>query len=43
MANEIFFLILPKQKSERIQLLQHWQSKCNSKEFCLATLNKQAN
>ena len=33
LENEIFFLILPKYNSTRAQQLQHWYSKCNSKEF----------
>ena len=34
--NEIFFLILHKYNSTQIQQLQHWYSKCNSKENCLS-------
>ena len=39
MENAIISRILPKYSSMRIQLLQNWYSKCNSKEICLATSN----
>ena len=40
MENAIFFLILREYNSMRIQQLQHWHSKCNSTEICLAALNR---
>ena len=33
LKNEIYFLILPKYNSKQIQQLQHWCSKCSSKEI----------
>ena len=41
LENEIFFLILPKYNSTQIQQLQHWYSKCNSKEICPSARNGQ--
>ena len=43
LENEIYFLILLKYNSRQIQQLQHWYSKCTSKEFCLSAWNGRAN
>ena len=43
LENEIYFLILLKYNSRQIQQLQHWYSKCTSKEFCLSAWNERAN
>ena len=34
---------MPKYNSMQIEQLEHWLSKCNSKEICLSTPNGQAN
>ena len=39
LENEIIFLT--KYNSTQIQQLQHWYSKCNSKEICLHEMGEQ--